>query len=601
MSCPCQAAQSETKSPSGGRSISYNTGLSVNAGDHDLNGKQPVPEADSHHLRFHWSDWSPRVSKLNAPRENGSRLIEPPLEYAADMTAANQTLLRSATYDILGRPLAALATEARSQLLSEALHLTQTYRDVSVPAQPAAIFLAGHQPEMFHPGVWLKNFVLARLARQHQAVAINLQIDSDAMKTASVRVPVGSPDQARLEAIQFDRATAADIPFEQHAIVDRHSFESFGQRAAKLIRPLVPQPLVEKYWPMAIERSRHTDNLANCLTQARHQLEGQWGLQTLEIPQSHVCDLPAMRWLIAHLLAHLPRFWDIYNSALTEFRRKHKIRSAAHPVPELTAVDDWLESAPLGLVARSAPPPPPFRSAAKRRDHHLRSRRHRSDALDHSRIRCFRRRRTTRRPVRARRPHPYPRLITTLAARVLLGDLFIHGIGGAKYDELTDSIINRFFGVDPPGYMVVSGTLLLSTALPRSSNGSSIQLRHCVRELEFHPERFLTGQSSPCGKLDAQLDPAAAALIAEKQRWIETPPTIDNARQRCRAIRAVNEALQAAVAPLRDTWTKESAAAALRQRAQGILASRDYAFTLFPESALTDFLLPVLEISRSTG
>ena len=117
MSCPCQAAQSETKPPSDGQSISYNTGLRVNAGDHDLNGKQPVPEVDSHHLRFRWSDWSPRVSKLNAPRENGSRLIEPPIEYAADMTAANQTLLRSATYDIQGRPLTALATEARAVAL----------------------------------------------------------------------------------------------------------------------------------------------------------------------------------------------------------------------------------------------------------------------------------------------------------------------------------------------------------------------------------------------------------------------------------------------------------------------------------------------------
>src|SRR5207253_1004951 len=29
-------------------------------------------------------------------------------------------------------------------------------------------------------------------------------------------------------------------------------------------------------------------------------------------------------------------------------------------------------------------------------------------------------------------------LITTLAARLLLGDLFLHGIGGAKYDQVTD-------------------------------------------------------------------------------------------------------------------------------------------------------------------
>ena len=37
-------------------------------------------------------------------------------------------------------------------------------------------------------------------------------------------------------------------------------------------------------------------------------------------------------------------------------------------------------------------------------------------------------------------------LITTLWARLVLGDLFLHGIGGAKYDQVTDLLIERFSG-----------------------------------------------------------------------------------------------------------------------------------------------------------
>ena len=37
-------------------------------------------------------------------------------------------------------------------------------------------------------------------------------------------------------------------------------------------------------------------------------------------------------------------------------------------------------------------------------------------------------------------------LTTTMFARFLLGDLFVHGIGGAKYDELGDEIARGFFG-----------------------------------------------------------------------------------------------------------------------------------------------------------
>ena len=52
-------------------------------------------------------------------------------------------------------------------------------------------------------------------------------------------------------------------------------------------------------------------------------------------------------------------------------------------------------------------------------------------------------------------------LVTTLWARLALGDLFIHGIGGAKYDRVTDLLIERFFGLRPPGLLVLSATLHL--------------------------------------------------------------------------------------------------------------------------------------------
>ena len=52
-------------------------------------------------------------------------------------------------------------------------------------------------------------------------------------------------------------------------------------------------------------------------------------------------------------------------------------------------------------------------------------------------------------------------LTTTMFCRYLLGDLFIHGIGGAKYDELGDSIARRFFAINPPGFLTLSLTLWL--------------------------------------------------------------------------------------------------------------------------------------------
>ena len=46
--------------------------------------------------------------------------------------------------------------------------------------------VAGHQPELFHPGVWFKNFALHRLAHQHGALPINLVVDTDTAKPATL-------------------------------------------------------------------------------------------------------------------------------------------------------------------------------------------------------------------------------------------------------------------------------------------------------------------------------------------------------------------------------------------------------------------------------
>jgi hypothetical protein len=529
------------------------------------------------------------MSKLNAPKEDGAKLIEPPQELVGDMAAANRSGVRSVDYDLQGRSLADLSCEARQQLLAEATAYTRQYRDVDAPQRSCSIFIAGHQPEMFHPGVWLKNFVLDRLARQHGAVAINLQIDSDAVKSSSVRVPTGSIDNPRLEAVPFDRGST-NMPFEQRPILDRAQFESFGERAAKQLEPLVPRPLLAKYWPLAVARSHETANLGACISQARHQWEGQWGLQTLEIPQSRVCDLPALRWFVSHLLAHLPRFWDIYNSALLEYRHEHKVRSSAHPVPELESFDDWLE-APLWVWSDDDPTRRPL-FVRQRNDELVLSDRAGIEAVisitpEGSAAAAI----EQLAALATRGIHLRTRaLITTLAARLLLGDLFMHGIGGAKYDQLTDQIIARFFGLEPPGYLCVSGTLRLPlAAASRPADQAVSKLRRCIRELQFHPERFIEGNV-----------PAAEQWIAEKRRWIAAESTTKNARQRCRAIRAANESLQPFVAHLQQQWTDHAKERAKRERSETILASREFAFPLFPELALTNFLQPVLENPSAT-
>jgi hypothetical protein len=183
-------------------------------------------------------------------------------------------------------------------------------------------------------------------------------------------------------------------------------------------------------------------------------------------------------------------------------------------------------------------------------------------------------------------------LVTTLWARLALGDLFIHGIGGAKYDCVTDRLIQRFFGLAAPRFLVVSATLLLPIERDRATPDDLRSIQHELRAMTYHPERYLTDASPSCEA--GAPSRGRAELIAEKQRWIATPQTADNAQQRCQTIRRVNAALQPWLDDRRKRLAERLAETSRRLHAEGILAWREYAFCLYPEATLREFLSGLL-------
>ena len=517
---------------------------------------------------------------LRAPQENGASLIVPAIEDVPELVRENRRLAEEFDYDLQGKRLSEVAALARRELIAGARRWTSAYREVPsrVPAADSSIFLAGHQPQMFHPGVWFKNFALGAIAAHHRATAINLIIDDDVFASASLRVPGGSLAAPRVLPIAMDRPEPK-VAYEERKIEDRVMFASFGRRIAEQIRPLVANPLIEEFWPMVRRRADETDNLGACIAQGRHQLEATWGLHTLEVPQSEVCRGEAFQWFIAHLLARLADFREVYNTAIREYRRLHRIRSTSHPAPELAQEGDWLE-APLWVwtvensrrrrlfVRRRAEELIVSDRQAWEAVLPLSEERDGAPAvarlfeLQHNNVRI--------------RPRA---LITTLWARLVLGDLFIHGIGGAKYDRVTDVLMERFFGRRAPGLMVVTATLLLPVEHADSAAEEQRTIAAELRGLAFHPERFLDGvQKRP------------ASLIAEKRRWIKTAQTRENARQRCRTIRSVNEALQPWLEDRRKRLEERQSQLAQRIEAERVLGSREYAFVLYPEDALRRFL-----------
>lgn len=527
---------------------------------------------------------------LAAPREDRGLLVDPIASEIGDLIRRNLAKRKEGldAVDIQGRTLGQLASTARDQLLQAAIAYTRSYRDVDTNDDAQRpILLAGHQPDLFHPGVWCKNFALDRIARGHNATAINLIIDSDALHRTSTRVPSGTVANPSISPIRFDSPTPANVPFEEYRIADREQFDSFADRATAAIEPLVANPMIGQFWPLVQKRADVHGLLGLSLAQARHQLEGDWGTNTLELPQSTVCQLESFHHFTAHVLTHLPRFWETYNDAVHEYRHVNKVRSTAHPVPDLAAADSLLE-APFWIW-----------------DAENRQRRHlfvgqRGDSLlvtDREGLE-FQLSATpdgdlslaveqltalAARGIKIRTRA----LLTTMFARLVVGDLFIHGIGGAKYDSLTDLLVRRFFGVVPPEYVTLSATLHLRIERETFSADEVRRVERELRDIRFHPETLI---STDAIAVDAKLE----NLVETKRRWVQTTPTFDNVRSRHAAISGANEGLQSHLAGRRETLMAQRDRFASGVRNERILGSREYDFTLYPREILQDFLLDYL-------
>jgi hypothetical protein len=536
-------------------------------------------------------DCASKFRTLRAPSGDGQTLVDPPYASLTGIVTSNRESLAAENYDVQGRSLAELIRAARERLLHLAAAYTSAYRDVPerwrdlAGAADTPFILSGHQPEMFHPGVWYKNFVLGGLARRMDGVGIHLSIDSDLCRGASIRVPTGGTDRPRVEAVPYDKP-APEVPYEERRIRDKASFSTFGERAAALIRPLVSEPMVAALWPLMMERNPGQSNLGLRLAQGRHALEQTWNNETLELPQSAVCQMPEFAWFTAHLLAHLPRFRNAYNKALGLYRCAHRMRNRAHPMPDLAADGEWLE-APFWIWSAEQPQRRPLFARQSGGQVVITDRRSNSIALplgpdsDPS-VAAEQLAALSSRGIKVRTRA----LTTTLFARLVLSDLFLHGIGGAKYDRVTDQIVRLFFGFEPPEFATVSATLRLPIRHAALDGAAIGQWEQRLRELRYHPEQYVDFSSATNGD-----SPAVAEIIATKQHWLQTAKTSENAHERHVAIAGANDKLQPYVALLREQIERERVDTQHRKRGEAILNSREYSFCLYPREHFDKLLV----------
>lgn len=402
----------------------------------------------------------PRYADWKAPDEDAEFLLWPDVGEIIRQTEENRRQLSSSKALIQNLPLAELRRRQRHSI-------GHTNND-----QP--LIATGHQTELYHPGVWVKNVLASALARKLAGRAWHFAVDTDAPKHLSLRWPGGSvpiTDDPKLITAPWSGLLTAPSPAHVDDIA-----ATLG--AARQWWDF--NPVAEAFLTTLKTLAQENPNLASDLSGAIQHLDKRLNLHH----QTHLMSQvwPSHPYLIFahHLLASAAQFAATYNAALADYRHEQHITSPGRPMPDLEIAAEeietpfWLDNlkseSRQRLILRkkdnewaltpfqpSAEPVFIFQSAtpAETASEKL------TGFLHEHNLRIA--------------PRALP---LTLFFRLFLADQYIHGIGGGRYDQVTDRIIHKFFNIDPPRFSVTTATLYF----PAAQNQERISLRPLLQE-----------------------------------------------------------------------------------------------------------------------
>lgn len=516
-----------------------------------------------------------RLVDYRVPARHGELLADPPAATWPDLAreVASQAAGWSAT--LCGTPLRDMRRSARAEALALAVDYTRELGpDVPGPHDPDGLLaVTGHQPALCHPGVWVKDLLIDDLARSDGWVGIDLVVDNDAVGAVCANVP--RRDAAGELGVEYCClvSEAQDVPYESMHAPTPESLEHWmGDVRERLATADVPRAheAFESWSDLARDVLADAASMGDFLTRARRAYEGELGTRYLELPVSRLARGDGFLGFALDLCGRAAELRVAYNTALAQYRELREIRSPANPLPDLDIDGDMIEM-PFWIVTEDG-----------RREALWVGRR--ADALVLNCGSCTavevdgRDIRSALAALRETGVAIRPKALTlTLFARLFIADFFLHGIGGGKYDVLTDELMNAVYGVGPPPYAVASMTMHLPLSRASADAPDQATLEQSLSALKHNPDKAL----EEAGALDAE----TTALVERKRELVRAIAEEGADKKALGAeIRRLNEELQAHVGPLVEETQRALAAAKDRGREAEIAGYRDWAYCFFAPS-----------------
>jgi hypothetical protein len=516
-------------------------------------------------------------AKPALPSGHGELLLSPPFEEWAELAEANRRVAQSWDFRIGTTPFADLRDSARcagvelAEAYCERLGIDARAGDPSGP-----VVATGHQPELYHTGVWAKVFLLQRLAEMTGATALDIVVDSDGFDRVGVTVPCFGGSQ--VERCHADLATGgANTCFACTPTPDATVVRNFVSDTSQMLASLPAASAGRHFAEFGEALSAvqpEARNLAELVTAARRRFERPTRTDYLELPVTELAGSDAFLTFVTAIALDAERFAEAYNRELETYREAKGLRTRAQPVPDLEVNETSIElpfwvlqggrrsslSVDVGpegttLVGNGV------RVGLGAGDEAI--------AAIRSAGACI-----------------APKaLVLTMFTRLFLCDLFIHGVGGGGYDQVTDGIIRRYFGVEPPRFVVASLTMFLPLGAHVVTDAEVQSATERLNRFEHNPDALIC---------DVEFDSAderdrALALAREKTELVAAmkEPGADKKSLGTR-IREVNAEMRELLAPIGEALAAEKGHLEAQRSASDILTDRTYPFCFWSPEDVAD-------------
>lgn len=512
------------------------------------------------------------LQNLSIPEKKNTIFVSPEPSQWPSLLAKNKLVTETLPHRL----------KSRRELLKIAQDYTKAVAGVVCPNNiPENIVATGHQAIWHHCGIWAKNLATYKFAEAVNGSSLHLVLDHDVCDTVIV-LPKQNTDGSWYFATVEIEPNQGAVPLEFRPLPHKAYIKTFVDSVINTGAEQICSGVWSKYELFKNDKISKFSSIADLITYFQSTINIALGLNMLYLPVSKLSKSDAFIDFALSLMTNAARFVASYNDALTKQVSERK----ANPVSAVKRLKldktEGLTELPFWLIL-----PDPKRTslfvASKKADKiEIGTVSSKLGDLDSASLSG--KIEQLKKILEQHGCRLRPKAISLmLFVRLFLADWFVHGIGGALYEPVTDYIIENYYGIKSLRFGVATCTMTLPLANSVTFPNDNISLlKHKLHDIKHNPEKYLDGSA-------IKTEPVASLLKAKREQIAQARGRTSPDAIRKSAWKSVSEINEKLFEFAKDTGQilqKKIQEAERNTISQKVCSYREYFFGLFSEEKL---------------